>query len=119
MAQLRVSLRVCQGQVNSILKPLKVCDRGMTGHVYFIKPMSKRIMDTLAFKDGNGKEIHHLHDTVQQHFHALKALGNEPSGPFITSVGIEIRNKHCIQMAQIQLIIILKNCQTTLSFSNF
>ena len=39
-----------------------------------------------ALKDGNGKEVRHLYDTVQQHLRALKALGNEPSGPFITSM---------------------------------
>ena len=44
------------------------------------------IMDAPALKDGNGKEMHRLHDTVQQHLCALKALGNEPSGPFITSM---------------------------------
>ena len=44
------------------------------------------IMDVPALKDGNGKEIRRLHDTVQQHLRALKALGNEPSGPFITSM---------------------------------
>ena len=45
----------------------------------------KMIMDTPALKDGNGKEVRRLHDTVQQHLRALKALGNEPSGPFVTS----------------------------------
>ena len=46
----------------------------------------KMIMDAPALKDGNGKEIRSRHDTVQQHLRALKALGNEPSGPFITSM---------------------------------
>ena len=46
----------------------------------------KIIMDVPAVKDGNGKEIRRLHDTVQQHLRALNALGNEPSGPFITSM---------------------------------
>lgn len=44
------------------------------------------IMDAPALKDGSGKEVRRLHDTVQQHLRALKALGNEPSGPFITSM---------------------------------
>ena len=43
-------------------------------------------MDAPALKDGDGKEVCHLHDTVQQHLRALKALGNESSGPFITSM---------------------------------
>ena len=42
------------------------------------------IMDASALKDGNGREVRRLHDTVQQHLCALKALGNEPSGPFVT-----------------------------------
>ena len=46
----------------------------------------KMIMDAPALKDGNGKEVRRLHDTVQQHLRALKALGSEPSGPFITSL---------------------------------
>ena len=46
----------------------------------------KMIIDAPALKDGNGREVRRLHDTVQQHLRALKALGNEPSGPFITSM---------------------------------
>ena len=45
----------------------------------------KRILDVPALKDGNGRELRKLHDTVQQHLRALKAMGYEPSGPFITS----------------------------------
>ena len=37
-------------------------------------------------KDGTGRELHRLHDTVQQHLRPLKAMDYEPSGPFITSV---------------------------------
>ena len=44
------------------------------------------IMDASALKDGNGREVRRLHDTVQQHLRALKALGNEPSGTFVTSM---------------------------------
>ena len=39
-----------------------------------------------TIKDGTGCELHRLHDTVQQHLCALKVMGYEPSGPFITSV---------------------------------
>lgn len=46
----------------------------------------KKILDVPALKDGTGKELRYLHDTVQQHLRALKAMGYEPSGPFITSV---------------------------------
>ena len=38
-----------------------------------------------ALKEGTGKELRRLHDTVQQHLRALKAMDYEPSGPFITS----------------------------------
>ena len=40
----------------------------------------------LEAPDGSGKELRRLHDVVQQHLRALKAMDYEPSGPFITSV---------------------------------
>ena len=43
------------------------------------------ILEAPALKDGSGKELRNLHDTVQQHVRALKSMGYEPSGPFITS----------------------------------
>jgi hypothetical protein len=46
----------------------------------------RMIMDAPALKDGNGKEVRCLHDVVQQHLRALKASGNKPSGPFVTSM---------------------------------
>ena len=46
----------------------------------------KMIVEAPSLKDGNGREIRHLHNTVQQHFRALKAMDYDPSGPFITSV---------------------------------
>jgi hypothetical protein len=45
----------------------------------------KKIVDIPSLKDGSGKELRRLHDTAQQHIRALKELGNEPDGPFITS----------------------------------
>lgn len=50
----------------------------------------KMILDAAPLKDGNGKELRALHDTVQQHVRALKSMGYEPSGPFITSA-IELK----------------------------
>ena len=44
------------------------------------------ILEAPSLKEGSGKELRHLHDTVQQHLRALKAMDYEPSGPFITSV---------------------------------
>ena len=46
----------------------------------------KMILDAAALKEGTGKELRHLHDAVQQHLRALKAMDYEPSGPFITSI---------------------------------
>lgn len=44
------------------------------------------ILEAPALKDGTGKELCCLHDSVQPLLHALKAMGYEPSGPFIMSV---------------------------------
>ena len=44
------------------------------------------ILDAPSLRDGTGRELRRLHDTVQQHLRALKAMDYEPSGPFITSV---------------------------------
>ena len=46
----------------------------------------KMIMEAPPLKEGSGKEIRRLHDTVLQHLRALKAMDYEPSGPFITSI---------------------------------
>lgn len=45
-----------------------------------------RIVETAPLKDGTGKEINALHDLVVQHLRALKSIGNESSGSFITSL---------------------------------
>ena len=44
------------------------------------------ILNVPTLKDGSGKELRRLHDAVQQHLRALRSMGYEPSGPFITSV---------------------------------
>ena len=44
------------------------------------------ILNIPTLKDGRGKKLRRLHDTVQQHLRALRSMGYEPSGPFITSV---------------------------------
>ena len=43
----------------------------------------RMIVEVAALRDETGKN---LHDTVQQYLRALKAMGHELSGPFITSV---------------------------------
>ena len=37
-----------------------------------------------------GRELRRLHDCLQQHLRALKAMGHDPSGPFLTST-IELK----------------------------
>ena len=44
------------------------------------------ILEVPTLKDGNGKELHRLHDTVSQHLRALKVMDYEPPGHFITSM---------------------------------
>lgn len=46
----------------------------------------RKIIEIPSLKDGSGKELRRLHDTAQQHLRALKALGHDPSGSFITSM---------------------------------
>ena len=46
----------------------------------------RMILEATPLKDGTGKEVRRLHDIVQQHLRALKAMDYEPAGPFITSV---------------------------------
>ncbi len=46
----------------------------------------QRICEAQSLKDGSGKELRRLHDTVQQHLRALKAMDQDPSGAFITSM---------------------------------
>ena len=48
------------------------------------------IVDAPSMKEGNGKELRALHDTVQQHVRALKTLGCDLPGKFITSM-IELK----------------------------
>lgn len=50
----------------------------------------RAILDAPPLKDGNGKELRRLHDTVAQHLRALRAMDYEPSGAFITSA-IELK----------------------------
>ena len=44
----------------------------------------KKIMEATALKDGSGRELRHLHNTVQQHIQGLKAMGHDPPGSFVT-----------------------------------
>ena len=46
----------------------------------------RMIVSAPSLKEGTGKELRHMHDLVQQHLRALKSLGHEAPGPFITSL---------------------------------
>ena len=48
------------------------------------------ILDAPALKEGSGKKLRRLHDTMQQHVRALKTLGYDLLGKFITSM-IELK----------------------------
>ena len=46
----------------------------------------KMILETPSLKDGSGKELHHLHDVLQQHLRALDAAESEPLSQFVISI---------------------------------
>ena len=46
----------------------------------------RAILEAPALKDGNGRELQRLHDSINQHLRALSAMGQEPSGSFVTSL---------------------------------
>ena len=46
----------------------------------------KAIVEIPEPKEGSGKELRRLHDVFSQHLRALKTMGYDPSGPFITSL---------------------------------
>lgn len=50
----------------------------------------RTIVDTPSLRDGSGKELRRLHDTLQQHLRALKTMKCEPDPSFITSM-IELK----------------------------
>ena len=50
----------------------------------------RMILQAANLKEGTGKELRRLHDTVQQHLRALSAMGYKPPGQFVTSI-IELK----------------------------
>ena len=95
LVYLRHSLK--DGSARNVIEGLSRSGEYYTEAVESLKPHYNRprlvhqahvrmIMEALPLKNGTGKELHRLHDTVQQHIRALKAIDYEPSGHFITSV---------------------------------
>ena len=50
----------------------------------------RAIVEAASLKEGNAMGLRLLHDVVNQHLQALKAMDYDPSGPFINSV-IELK----------------------------
>ena len=46
----------------------------------------RKIVEVPSLKDDTGQELRRLHDVLQQHLRALKAMDKEPSASFITSL---------------------------------
>ena len=44
------------------------------------------IIDAAPLRDGHSQELCRLHNIVRQHLHELKAMGYDPSQPFITTL---------------------------------
>ena len=44
------------------------------------------IIDAPSLKEGSGKELRRLHDTIQKHLRVLKSMDSEHSGSFVTSI---------------------------------
>jgi len=60
------------------------------------------IIDAPPLKDGSGKELRKLHDSLQLHLCALGTLGCDLPGTFITPM-IEVGHEHAVRMAEAQL----------------
>ena len=59
----------------------------------------RRIVEASSLKDGTGKELRTLHDTVVQHLRALKALGHEPSRVHHITSQFKIGSCYHVRMA--------------------
>lgn len=87
MVQQELSLKALLALAIAIPKSLKAhYNRPQLIHQTHVR----MILEATPLKDGTGRELRRLHDVVQQHLRALKAMEYEPSGPFITSV-LEIK----------------------------
>ena len=67
---------------NEAVECLKRYDRPRLVHCTHVQ----MIVDISPLKEGTGREICRLHDKVQQHVRALRSMGQEPDGSFLTSV---------------------------------
>ena len=57
-----------------------------TSHAYCTWRTVRVIVEIPGPKEGNGKELLRLHDICSQHLRALKRMGYDPSGHFVTSL---------------------------------
>ena len=48
----------------------------------------RKILEVPSLKDSSGKELRKFHDTMKQHVRALKTMGHEPPGSFLTSLSL-------------------------------
>ena len=77
-------LKVCHAQESSTMKQFleNRCNKPRLIHQAHVK----EIIEVPSLRDNSAKEIRCLHDVLQQHLCALKAMKKEPSSPFITSL---------------------------------
>ena len=76
------------------------------------------ILEVSPLKDGSGKELRCLHDTIQHHFRAVREMYHEPSGPFITSA-IELNLDANICLSGRNLAKIVMICHNIRRFWSF
>ena len=82
----RTPSKVCHTLVNVTLKLLKYLQSCYDRRCLIHQMHVHMILESPTLKDGTGKELCLLHDMVQQHLRALKAMEYELSGPFIMSI---------------------------------
>ena len=83
----RAQLMAWHNLERTTMRQLLVSRLGMTDPGWYTKPTS---LDATPLKEGSGKELRTLHDTIQQHVRVLKSVGYKLTAPFVTSA-IELK----------------------------
>lgn len=78
----KTSSRACRGHAEAVECLQARYDKPRLIHQTHVR----LILESPGLKDGTGEELRRLHDTIQQHLRALKSLGHEPPGSFVTSL---------------------------------